>query len=101
MADGYRMSLLFVWLNSPELAIERVEARVAAGGHDIPEATIRRRYCSGLRNFFNLYQSLASAWGVYDNSEPGAPVLIARGKGADEQVILQVDRWTRFCEAAQ
>jgi predicted ABC-type ATPase len=62
VSEGYRISLLFIRLDSPELAIERVRARVASGGHDIPEETVRRRYLSGVRNFFSLYQSLADSF---------------------------------------
>jgi predicted ABC-type ATPase len=52
---GYTVTLLYFWLNSPELAIERVRARVEAGGHDIPEETVRRRYQVGIDYFFHYY----------------------------------------------
>ena len=51
---GYTVSLVFVWIPSADLAVERVAARVRSGGHDIPEATIRRRYKAGLRSFFQV-----------------------------------------------
>ena len=54
-AAGYSVTLLYFWLNSPELAIERVKARVEAGGHNIPEETVRRRYHVGIDYFFHLY----------------------------------------------
>ena len=53
--EGYTVTLLYFWLKTPEMAIERVKARVAAGGHDIPEETIRRRYNVGIHYFFNSY----------------------------------------------
>ena len=65
---GYRVTLLFFWLNSPELAIQRVAERVSKGGHDIPEDIIRRRYVSGIQNLFNLYAAEVDAWSIYDNS---------------------------------
>lgn len=65
---GYRVTLLFFWLNSPELAIRRVAERVSKGGHDIPEDIIRRRYVSGIQNLFNLYAAEVDAWSIYDNS---------------------------------
>ncbi|HZS09264.1 MAG TPA: zeta toxin family protein [Blastocatellia bacterium] len=99
--DGYLINLMFVWLSSPELAVERVKERVASGGHDIPKEIIRRRYKKGIRNFFTLYQLIAETWGVYDNSEAGEPVLIAKGKLKTQQIILQADRWTQFIEAAK
>ena len=43
-----------------DLAVERVRIRVKQGGHNIPEATIRRRFESGLRNFNDVYQRLVS-----------------------------------------
>jgi len=83
---GYLVHIFFLWLPSAELAIERVADRVRAGGHDIPAETVRRRYRTGLRNFFKLYQGLASSWRVYDNSGL-VPHLIAERLGeADTQV---------------
>lgn len=67
-AKGYRVTLLFFWLNSPELAIKRVAERVSKGGHDIPEDIIRRRYVSGIQNLFNLYVNEVDSWSIYDNS---------------------------------
>jgi predicted ABC-type ATPase len=55
---GYTVTVLYFWLNSPELAIERVQARVEAGGHNIPEETIRRRYQVGIDYFFHYYSPI-------------------------------------------
>lgn len=76
--QGYEITIAFLSLPSAEFAISRVAARVAAGGHNIPEATIRRRFKSGLDNFHQLYKPLASTWALYDNSG-NKPKLIARG----------------------
>lgn len=65
---GYCVKLLFLRLDSPELAIARVRQRVMAGGHNIPEQIIRRRFKAGLYNLENLYKSLVDEWAVYDNS---------------------------------
>ena len=67
--QGYTVTILYFWLNSPELAVERVRARVAAGGHNIPEPVIRRRYTAGLHYFFNVYKSMADRWILADNSQ--------------------------------
>jgi predicted ABC-type ATPase len=72
---GYRVALFFLELPRVELAIERVADRVAQGGHDIPEAVIRRRFAAGKRNFLNLYKPLADAWRHYDNAGD-SPLLI-------------------------
>src|SRR5215204_4923180 len=73
----YKVSLIFLWLDDVELAVERVRARVRAGGHDIPEATIRRRYERGLNNLFDLYLPVANSWRIFDAS-PTIPEEIAR-----------------------
>lgn len=65
---GYHVKLVFVSLSSPELAVARVKVRVQQGGHDIPEAVIRRRFDVGLRNFEEVYRALVDTWVVYDNS---------------------------------
>lgn len=74
---GYHITLVFLRLPNAEFAISRVAARVAAGGHNISEATIRRRFKSGINNFEKIYKSLADTWALYDNSAE-QPILIER-----------------------
>ena len=68
-AEGYFVTLLYFWLDSPELAISRVEERVRCGGHNIPEEVIRRRYKAGACNLFTLYTPICDYWIVINNSE--------------------------------
>lgn len=65
--QGFEITLLFFWLNSIELAKERVKIRVSKGGHDIPSEVIARRYERGLENL-DKYCALCNDWFVYDNS---------------------------------
>ena len=67
-ADGYVINLLYFWLNSPELAKQRVAIRVSQGGHNIPTEVIERRYYRSVKNLFELYLPLADYWTVFDNS---------------------------------
>ena len=67
-ADGYTVKLIFLSLATPEEAITRVKSRVNQGGHDVPEAVIRRRFNAGLRNFQNLYRHCVDDWFCYNNS---------------------------------
>ena len=63
--EGYRVSIVYLWLPSPEHAIARVRDRVLHGGHDVPEAVIRRRYHRGLNNFstcINQLQTPGCSW---------------------------------------
>jgi predicted ABC-type ATPase len=67
--DSYRLKIIFLSLPNSDVAIARVAARVAQGGHDIPSAVVRRRFDSGLRNFRDVYQRLVDRWEWYDNSD--------------------------------
>lgn len=75
---GYEVTLLYFWLNSPELAVKRVRDRVAAGGHDIPENVIRRRYVMGLKYFFETYKPVCDHWILADNSKSPF-TIVAKG----------------------
>jgi predicted ABC-type ATPase len=73
-------------LASPELHIERVRARVAVGGHDIPEITIRKRYDASRMNLIDLLPGLASVR-VYDNSQHANPIA---GEAPQPQLVLHM-----------
>jgi len=62
-------------LVNSEIAIARVKQRVRQGGHDLPEATIKRRFESGLKNFHQHYKQCVDIWLHFDNSEH-SPTLI-------------------------
>jgi predicted ABC-type ATPase len=95
IARGYRFHLVFLWLPSPDLAVARVADRVRLGGHDVPEATVRRRYRSGPRNFFKLYRPLTTTWHMYDNSTE-RPQLIASGAGSTTLSVNSPESWRRI-----
>lgn len=76
--DGYRVKLIFLRLSGVGIAIARVAARVAQGGHAVPEETIRRRFETGWLNFEHLYKPLVDSWMLYDNSSE-APQLLEKG----------------------
>jgi predicted ABC-type ATPase len=62
------VELIFLQLNSADEAVARVAQRVKQGGHDIPEAVIRRRFAAGLENFTLHYAPAVDDWALYDNS---------------------------------
>ncbi|MDR3252657.1 MAG: zeta toxin family protein [Tannerella sp.] len=85
-ATGYYVTLLFFWLNTPDLAVERVKNRVASGGHNVSEATIRRRYKAGIWNLFDLYMPICDYWMITDNSL--SPMeIIAKGSRREKTDI--------------
>jgi len=84
---GYTVRLLFFWLNSPDLALQRIAERVAKGGHNIPEPIVRRRYVTGISNLFRFFMNEVDSWEIYDNSKYPA-IQIARGGKDDETSII-------------
>ena len=84
--NGYVVILLYFWLNSPELAIERVATRVSEGGHNIPQDIIRRRYMKGIKNLFHIFIPLCDFWSIHDNSS-NPRRNVAFGFGEKKQII--------------
>lgn len=99
-AKGYRVTLLFFWLNSPELAIQRVAERVSKGGHDIPEDIIRRRYVSGIRNLFDLYASEVDYWAIFDNSDTPR-TMVAKGELDKGTTVLSEESFAKIRKLCQ
>lgn len=95
---GYSVQLLFLHLESTDLAIERVTARVRSGGHHVPADTVCRRYRQGLRNLFHIYLPLTDAWQIYDNSHIGGPRLIALGKKTSVTRVSDAGLWQAIQE---
>lgn len=90
---SYDVHIVYLWLPSVDLAIARVRLRVAAGGHNVPESVIRRRFTKSLLNFDRLYRPIAHAWRVYDGSILGERPLIAAGNSIDTATIADPQKW--------
>ena len=88
-AKGYTVRLLFFWLNSPELALQRIEERVARGGHNIPESVVRRRYVTGISNLFHLFMNEVDFWEIYDNSVFPAIQVATGSKDEGTSIIVE------------
>lgn len=96
---GYYVTVLYFWLNSPDLAVKRVKARVAAGGHNIPEDTIRRRYRVGISYFFHDYAPVCDRWILADNSRVPFKV-VAEGGRERPTIIKDRETFDRISELA-
>ena len=92
---GFEISLLFFWLETPALAMQRVAERVSKGGHDIPSDIIKRRFYRGIKNLFSLYIPVCDYWAVIDNMDL-VPEVIAEGNKRNEKVIKNADIWERI-----
>jgi predicted ABC-type ATPase len=95
--DGWKVSLIYLWIPSPEYAIARVARRVRQGGHSIPEDVIRRRYKTGLSNMRHLYLPLADDVTIYDNRD-NALKLIARREAPYSLQVWDGDIWAKVDE---
>ena len=70
--EGHKVNIWFCGLNSPELHLARVRARVGKGGHDIPEVKIRERWNRSRENLIRLLPYIHHLR-VYDNSAEADP----------------------------
>lgn len=95
--EGYVFHLTFLLLNNPDLAVSRVKERVRLGGHNVPEETIRRRFMSGIKNFFQLYKPMADSWQVYDNTDIKNFSLIASKMNKSVE-IQNSNQWQNLTE---
>ncbi len=75
MAAGYRVEIIYLKIDSPQLALKRIAARVKQGGHDVPREDVLRRFARSWANFDGVYRPLADAWMVYDNSSSESRLL--------------------------
>ena len=89
---GYEVTVLYFWLATPEMAIQRVHERVAAGGHNIPDAVIRRRYVMGLQYFFETYVPVTDRWILADNSR--SPFTVVAEGSRDVMYIKDNEKYS-------
>lgn len=95
---GYKVHLIFFFLENEEQAIRRVAQRVSMGGHNIPEDDIRRRFKRGIDNLQHLYMPICDSVLVYNNAH-GEAILVAK-KGNSEgnvQIYIQ-DMWNQLIQ---
>ncbi|MNT56083.1 hypothetical protein D3C72_1933630 [compost metagenome] len=85
--ENYNTTLLFFWLETVDLAIERVKTRVLEGGHNIEIDVIKRRYLNGIKNLFEIYLEIVDEVLIFDNSF-GIPELIAEKSFETKMKIL-------------
>lgn len=89
--SGYRVTLLFFWLPTPEMAERRVAMRVVSGGHNIPKDVIHRRYWLGLQNLFDIFAPIVDYWSLYDNSEYASPV-VDRNNVINDKILSKIKK---------
>ncbi len=89
---GYKITLVYFWLESPQEAIQRVAIRVSKGGHYIPDNIVERRYYRGISNLYNLYIQVCDYWMIFSNTV-GTPEFITEGEFNQVNVVYNTDIW--------
>jgi predicted ABC-type ATPase len=93
--SGYQTTLLFFWLQSADIAKERVRTRVLEGGHHIEADVIERRYIRGITNLFDIYLPIIDGAFIFDNSF-GEHELIADKEANGNLKILNSEKFNLF-----
>ena len=97
-ALGYKVHLIFFYLENEEQARARVAQRVSNGGHGIPEVDIRRRFTRGIYNLIHLYMPICDSVLVYNNMKTPAQ-LVARKKNQAEDVnVVEYEMWNQLIQ---
>ena len=96
---GYLLNLVFLYLDIPELAKERVENRVRAGGHNIPEIDITRRFYRGITNLIDFYLPIVDTASIYDASTTKREKVAE--KLGDQITILNKQVWQKILDKRQ
>jgi predicted ABC-type ATPase len=89
-SKGYRVTLLFFWLQTIDLAIERVKIRVKEGGHNIPIEVIKRRYQNGIQNLFKIYLPIVDTALIFDNSEGNHQLIAEKSKDSNLKILNKI-----------
>jgi predicted ABC-type ATPase len=81
--DGYKIVLVYFWLDNVKLANQRIMERVKKGGHIVEKEIVQRRYIKGLNNLFNIFVKITDEWIIFDNSGKSPTKIAEKLKGID------------------
>lgn len=93
---NFIVKILFIYLPSPELCVQRIAARVTKGGHSVPEADIKRRFPRANQNFWHVYKDLADEWSLFYNA--GDNIFQVAGGDQIGEIILDEARFEEWKE---
>jgi predicted ABC-type ATPase len=96
---SYRVELIYLFVETVEEAVKRIDVRTKKGGLYIPEKDVRRRFIRSKRNFWNVYRHMVDSWKLFLNSKDEF-LQIAIGK-KDEIEIIDLDSLSIFKEGVE
>ena len=88
-SKGFTVVIIFVFVQSADTCLYRVQERASKGGHDVPESDVRRRFLRSILNFWNLYRALADKWILMYNSG-SKPVNVAVCENSQVEIFDDV-----------
>ena len=94
--ENYKITIIFLFVASPGILIERIAERVKKGGHFVPDKDVRRRFARGKQNFWKIYKTLVDKWHLYYNMEDNFQ-LVAIGE-KDSLIYINEDLFGKFSE---
>ena len=97
-ALGYKVHLIFFYLENEEQAIQRVAQRVSNGGHGIPEENIRRRFTCVIYNFIHLYMPICDSVLVYNNMKTPAQLVARKKTQSDDVNVVEFEMWNQLIQ---
>jgi len=95
---GYKVHLIYFYLENEEQAIQRVAQRVSNGGHNIPEQDIRRRFKRGIYNLLNLYIPICDSVLIYNNVMTPAKLVARKITQQDDIEAVEPDMWNQLIQ---
>ncbi len=87
--NNYRTEIVYIFVESIEEAIRRIDIRIRKGGHPIPEEDIKRRFTRSKINFWKIYRPMVGTWKVFLNSKDDF-LQIATGEGQKMEIIDEI-----------
>jgi predicted ABC-type ATPase len=84
--NGYEISIIYFFVDSPEVSIDRIQIRVKNGGHAVPEKEVIRRFLRSKENFWNFYRKIVDDWTVFYNGGK-EPIPTATGKNENYKIL--------------
>ena len=87
---AYEVHVFYQWVPSVDLALSRIKERVMRGGHDVPEAVVRRRFNRSITNFLVHYRPLADRWMLFDNSDAALSIIASKEQGRLRLIEVEI-----------
>lgn len=92
-SKGYHISIIYFFVDSPEVAIDRIRIRVKKGGYSVPESDVIRRFSRSKTNFWYLYRNIVDEWSLWYN---GKDVLVQVASGQKNDVVVTDEEFYKF-----